>query len=65
MAGLDKVINRKIVEKLLEVEVEDETVYSLLRDALWQEHLNRHKKKWVYSPWYLKLIERYSKEEDE
>ncbi|MFW9887398.1 MAG: hypothetical protein ACFFER_04410 [Candidatus Thorarchaeota archaeon] len=65
MAGLDRAINRKIVEKLEEVKDEDETIYNLLKDALWQEHLKRNKRKWSYSPWYMKLIEKYTKEGEE
>jgi hypothetical protein len=65
LAGLDRAINRKIVEKLEEVKDEDEIIYSLLRDALWQEHLKRNKQKWSYSQWYVKLIEKYTKEGDE
>lgn len=65
LAGLERAINHKIVEKLEEIRLSNEVIYLLLKDALWQEYLNRNKQRWSYSQWYLKLIEKYAQELDE
>ena len=65
LAGLERAINHKIVEKLEEVKLDNEVIYSLLKEALWQEYLNRTKQRWSYSQWYAKLIEKYVQELDD
>lgn len=65
MAGLERAINHKIVEKLEEVKPDNEVIYSLLKDALWQEYLNRNKQRWPYNQWYMKLVEKCVKELDD
>lgn len=61
---LEKVLNKKIVERIERVEKEDSRAGMLLKECLWQEYLNRHKKQWRYRNWYLKKIAKRSTKEE-
>ncbi len=55
---LEKALNKRILDKIEKIKKKDMKAYNLLRNALWNEYLNRTKQSWHYSQLYIKLIEK-------